>query len=231
MRLDQVAARTWDSKTFQEANDHIHDGFKTPEDLAKRANWYVEYFLFDRFPDAVPAPGARILEIGSGHGWIMQAMNDFLLSRRVKPSAIIGLDIAPNMLSQAKQRMGEARPYEYLLYDGITIPLPDASLDMIYSVAALQHIPRQFVFNLFFEMKRLLKPQAKAIFHLLGTEVLKDQEKHHPWRKEVDNQIHNRVGHWHHFYTKQELEDVLAITGFASVEVIDRSGIVCCVSV
>lgn len=232
-RLDQVAARTWDqARSIDETSAVIHDGARSPEELGKRAKGYVEALLFGSFPQAVPDRGATIMEVGSGLGWIMEAMDTFLAAQNRNPGQIIGLDIAPNMIEQAKQRLGAREPFCFQLYDGLNIPLPDASLDLIYSVAAMQHIPRPYVFNLLFEYRRLLKPEAFAVFHLLSTTYLPRQEERHPWRSEIRNQVTGATAHWHHFYTKQELVDVLNITGFPYLSVKDdmSGSLVCCVS-
>ena len=232
-RLDHIAARTWDqARPIEETSAVIHDGAVSPKELAERAKGYVESMIFGSFPQAIPEAGAAIMELGPGLGWIMQAMNAYLLAENRSPKRIIGLDIAPNMIKQAKQRLGPGEPFAFQLYDGINIPFPDCSLDLIYSVAAMQHIPRPFVFNLFFEFRRLLRLNAFAVFHLLSTSHLGRQEMHHPWRNEIHNQITGVTAHWHHYYTRQELVDVLSITGFSYVLVKDdmRGSLTCCVS-
>jgi SAM-dependent methyltransferase len=232
VRLDQIAAQAWNRITpIEQTSDAIHDGARTTEELAARANWYVRDLLFGRFPQAIPGSDAVILEIGSGLGWIMQAMNDYLAAAAKPPRSITGLDIAPNMITQATSRLGARPPFGFLLYDGIHIPVADASFDLIYSVAAMQHIPRPSVFNLFFEIKRLLKIDGFAVFHLLSTAHLHEQEKQLPWRTEIQNQLSGACVHWHHFYAKQELTDVLRITGFPYVAVLPyRESLFCCVS-
>jgi SAM-dependent methyltransferase len=218
LRSDQIAAKTWNRiEPLDLTNRRIHDG---AVDLRARADDYVS-LLFGNFAYAIPPAAAAVLEIGSGVGWIMEAINRFLSARARQPTKIVGLDIAPNMLAKARSRLGESAPYAWQLYDGVTIPLADGSLDLIYSVAALQHIPRPFVFNLFFEILRLLHARGFAILHFLSTDNLPRQEPLHPWRLEIDNQIRGEETHWHHFYTAKELSDVLSITGFRHIEIKD----------
>lgn len=79
-------------------------------------------------------------------------------------------------------------------------------------------------------MQLLLKPHGWAIFHSLSTSLLAEQEKHHSWRAEISNQIAGADAHWHHYYTEQELTDVLRVTGFQTVEVTLRGhALICCV--
>jgi SAM-dependent methyltransferase len=233
MRLDHAAAQTWNQeRSIEETSNVIHDGARTDDELRARAKGYVSGLLFGSFLQALPERDASILEIGSGLGWIMQAMNEYLFERSLAPRSVVGLDIAPNMIEMAKRRLGTTEPFGFLLYDGVNVPVSDSSLDLIYSVAALQHVPRPFVFNLFFEIRRLLKPKGFAVFHFLSTDYLPKQELHHSWRNEITNQISSANTHWHHFYTAKELCDVLAITGFPYVAVRDdESGcLVSCVS-
>lgn len=233
MRLDQIASKAWDRvELLAETDARIHDGAVNEAEQSARADTYVVDLLFGNFPQALPAAGADIMEIGGGLGRIMEAMNCHLGSNRRQPRRIIDLDIAKNMIAKAKIRLGAELPYEFLAYDGINVPLNDRSLDLIYSVACLQHIPRPFVFNIFFEIKRLLRLGGFAVFHLMSTDALFVQEQNHPWRNEISNQIEGNEAHWHHFYTEKEINDVLSITGFPYFAVRDDGGgtLVACVS-
>jgi SAM-dependent methyltransferase len=109
----------------------------------------------------------------------------------------------------------------FIHYDGIAVPLPDKSFDMIYSVAALQHVPKLYVYNLFFEICRLLKDDGHAVIQLLGFKKLPEQEQLIPWRDEVHSQIYRIEGHWHHFYAAEELLFVLPASGFHHVDIRD----------
>jgi ubiquinone/menaquinone biosynthesis C-methylase UbiE len=144
---------------------------------------------------------------------------------------VIGLDIAPNMLAKARAHLGEQAPYAYLLYDGVNVPLEDQSLDLIYSVAALQHVPRPFVFNLFFEVRRLLREGGYALMHFMSVDCMRPMERFVSWRDEVTNQITGVNTHWHHYYTRRELEAVLSVTGFTSISITDdgEGALVACV--
>jgi ubiquinone/menaquinone biosynthesis C-methylase UbiE len=237
-----AAAKTWNAEEpLEYTNARIHDGVNGEDALRLRADWYVKDLIFGKFPQALPHAGANILEIGSGVGWIMQAMNDYLCGLGLPPERIIGLDIAENMLTKARTRLGDKAPFAYQLYDGVNIPLETHSVDLVYSTACLQHIPRPFVFNLFFEVQRLLKNRGFGIFHFLSTAELAvspdaaaRQEQRIRWYNEIRTQILGLETHWHHYYTVKELYDVLRITGFPSVAIDDTthdgSCIIACVS-
>ena len=54
-------------------NRRIHDG--VPLDmLSQRAESYLDLLFDTVFPYAKPDSGARVMELGSGVGWIMQTM-------------------------------------------------------------------------------------------------------------------------------------------------------------
>jgi ubiquinone/menaquinone biosynthesis C-methylase UbiE len=162
----------------------------------------------------------------------MEALERALAEQSITPQAIIGLDIAEHMLARARQRLGARLPFEFLHYDGVTVPLPDQSLDLIYSVASLQHVPKPYVYNLFFEIKRLLSPTGFAVLHLLSFDQMIRRQNYAPWHREVARQVRNGPGMWVHFYTQEELNAVLSTgTAFAHVETLRlANGIWTCVA-
>ena len=221
-----AAASIWNdpSETLEDVNRRIHDGVPAGS-LAARGQSYVDQ-IFDLFPYARPKEGASIMEIGSGMGYIMEAMERGCRAREITPGQIIGLDIAEHMIARAKPRLLGNPIFSFLHYDGIHVPLPDRSLDLIYSVASLQHVPRPFVFNLFFEILRLLRYDGYAVIHLLGVKHLRRHtETTATWQQEVNKQINQGVGHWHHFYSVEDLEAVFYATGFGHFDVRDGDSI------
>lgn len=216
-----AASRVWNDpgESLESVNRRIHDGI--PLDLlAARSQSYVDR-IFGLFPYARPKDGASILEIGSGVGYIMQAMEEGIRSRGITPGKIIGLDIAEHMIARAEDRLYGNSIFSFLHYDGLHVPLPNCSLDLIYSVASLQHVPRPYVFNMIFEILRLLKPDGYAVIQLLSVKHLRSDGGVIPWRKEIQNQVSRTTWHWHHYYSVEELEAVLWVTGFGHFDVRD----------
>lgn len=204
-----VAFKAWDRATepLEITELRIHDGAPL-EELSKRAHWYLNT-LRQLFPWSVPQPGAAVLDIGSGLGYVMEAA-----LQQFEPSRVIGLDIAPSMIEKAKARLqrdgvSDAR-LEFLLYDGITIPLPDHSIDYVYSVAALQHVPKLYVYNLFLEIKRILSLTGFCSIHLLSCNNIREHSRVVPFAQEIASQLRGEDTHWHHFYAFDELLRVLA---------------------
>lgn len=101
-------------------------------------------------------PGARILEIGAGTG--QQALD--LANRGFDVEAIE----VPDSLYAGK------RLFPIKDYDGLTIPFPDRSFDVVYSSNVLEHVPD--LVRIYSEIRRVLKADG-YIVHVLPT---------HAWR-------------------------------------------------
>jgi phytanoyl-CoA hydroxylase len=204
-----AAFKAWDraSEPLETTELRIHDGAPL-EGLPKRAHWYLNT-LRHLFPWSTPPPGAVVLDIGSGLGYVMEAALE-----QYEPRRLIGLDVASSMIDKAKarlQRDSVTDPrLEFLIYDGVTIPLPDDSVDYVYSVAALQHVPKVYVYNLFLEIKRILSPTGFCAIHLLSCNNIREHSRFVPFAQEIGNQLRGEDTHWHHFYAFDELLCVLA---------------------
>jgi SAM-dependent methyltransferase len=96
--------------------------------------------------------GARVLEIGAGTG--EQAVE---LARR-------GFDVSAIDVPQSNYR--GARVFDVIDYDGVNIPLPSASVDVVFSSNVLEHVAR--LDDLGREMARVLKPGGRCV-HLVPT--------------------------------------------------------------
>jgi SAM-dependent methyltransferase len=207
-----VAADVWNQRGVDliEVERFIHDDHPM-DDLVGRGAGLVG-LVQSHFPWAAPKPGAVVLEIGSGVGYPLQAA-----LAAFNPSRIIGLDIADGMIAQAKARLtrdGITDPrIEFLHYDGITIPLPDNSVDFIYSLAALQHVPRLGVYNLLFEIKRVLKPGGYCSAQTLAFSLFKmmpKEQRRAIFEGQTRSQLANKSFGWVTYYSFDELLYVLS---------------------
>jgi ubiquinone/menaquinone biosynthesis C-methylase UbiE len=126
----------------------------TPSEAWKSA--ILERFLIPYVPDARPA-----LEIGPGGGRWTE-----VLQRRASSLAV--LDIAERPLAICKQRFQSCDNISYLLGDGRTIPLPDQSVDSVWSYDVFVHISPVDARNYFADIARVLRPGAYAVIHHPG---------------------------------------------------------------
>ena len=215
-----TAFETWNhpGESLESVEARIHDGVPLHK-LKDRAQGYLTT-IYSLFPQAAPRHTDTVLEIGPGVGYIMQASME-----RFKPARIIGLDVAPAMVEHAKARLKRDRVdtsnWSFEVYDGVTMPFADRSIDHVYSVASLQHVPKLYVYHLFAEMVRVLR-DGYAAFQLLSFSFL---PKHHmPFLEEVTQQLEGIEGHWHHFYARDELLYVLPAVGAKDVSVTELDG-------
>jgi ubiquinone/menaquinone biosynthesis C-methylase UbiE len=196
--LDSAAyKKTWVQRSTLDAlNTRIHDGVPV-EQLGERAAERRDLCFEELFPYARPVQGARVLEVGPGVGWIMEAM-----LARYPIGEIIGIDVSPAMLEAAKRRWHDPRA-RYVLYDGLRVPLADDCFDNIYSIACLQHIEKHHAFLVMQELVRLLKPGGHGTLHLMAI----DHITHAPrsYAQECWNHVRNANTHWMHYYAFDEI--------------------------
>jgi SAM-dependent methyltransferase len=99
--------------------------------LQARTDAIFEGFTAMALDEAAPAPGERVLDIGSGCGATL-----IELARRVGPHGhVLGVDVSRPMSERALQRlraagMGNA---EILLADAATYPFPPGERDLLFS--------------------------------------------------------------------------------------------------
>ncbi len=93
----------------------------------------------------------RVFEYGSGMGRILRAVHEAGYDAA-------GVDISPTMLQYSRRLVPEVTDLHLVGSDG-RVPLPDASADLVYSYAVLQHISKKsLVRRAVDEMCRVLKP-------------------------------------------------------------------------
>ncbi len=155
--------------------------------------------MFGIFPQAGPKAGDRVLEIGPGVGWIMESV----LETHPDVSAIVGLDVSPEISSAAYQRWTDRRAH-FVTYDGLRWPFSDDTFEVIYSCAAIQHVEKHWAFFIFKEAYRALKPGGHAVLHLMSVHHLPHSTV--PYDEEARHHVENRTDlWWHHYYSYDEL--------------------------
>lgn len=146
--------------------------------------------------DGLIKDGGSIVDFGCGTG----RMSEFMAKDFKK---VIGLDISRTMIAQGKQRLKKLQNVKLLETDGKTIPLPNNSVDLVFSYLVFQHIKtRSMVKNTFKEIYRILKPYG--IFKvLLRSDTQKDMNR---WWSGVE-------------YNEQSIKKVYAKIGFSLLKV------------
>ncbi|OWV31521.1 malonyl-ACP O-methyltransferase BioC [Halomonas campaniensis] len=106
-----------------------------------------------RLWDSLPHNAYKVLDLGCGTGYWTQQ-----LAERYPHAQITGLDLAPGMLAQARQRYGGAVHWQQ--GDAAALPLSDHSVDLAFSNLALQWC--RDIGAVMAELYRVLRPGGQA---------------------------------------------------------------------
>jgi len=124
-------------------------------------------------------PGATVLDFGAGTGWLSRLLTQL-------GCKVVLLDVSPTALRIARELyervpiVGDRPPPEFLVFDGVRIQLPDASIDRIVSFDAFHHVPNPEA--ILREFSRVLKPGAIAGFAEPGPRHSETPQSQHEMR-------------------------------------------------
>jgi malonyl-CoA O-methyltransferase len=140
-----------------------------------------------------------VLDLGCGTG-----LGAAALAARLPRARVIALDAAPRMLAEARRLAPGAR-IEWLRAEAEAIPLPAASVDLVFSNLMLPWC--EDIDAVFAQVARILKPRGLFTFTTLGPDTL--GELRAAWRAADD------AAHVHPFTDMHDLGDGLVRAGFA----------------
>ena len=142
--------------------------------------------LLDEIVDSKTSHGRRILEIGCGHGVLLD-----MLARRWNAPLSVGLDLSATMLRRALAGFETSR---FVQGDAQRLPFRVGSLDVVYLADALEHLP---------EPEKALAEIRRAATDLVCLVPLESglvSDLHYRWRvwrgKPTNREIY---GHLHRF--------------------------------
>jgi len=134
-----------------------------------RSGFFTEEMRDDAIGRARLQPNAVVADIGTGTGFVIQALAP--LVRKV-----YGFDESPEMLAVARRNLANFRNVELIEAPGQKLPLPDGSLDAVFANMYLHHVPDPAA--AIAEMVRVLRPG--------GVLVLTDADEHdQDWMREA----------------------------------------------
>ncbi len=129
---------------------------------------------------SLPLQPNKILDLGAGTG-----RNIALLKRRFPDAQLFAVDIAPEMVQQAKQRyLDDDGKASYLVGDAEKLPLADNSIDLVFANLTLQWCDTE---TGFYEISRILRSGGSLVFTSLGPYTL--HELRQCWAQ-VDDYAH-----------------------------------------
>jgi ubiquinone/menaquinone biosynthesis C-methylase UbiE len=149
-------------------------------------------------------PDARVLDIGCGTGRVMEHLAPWCRE-------VHGIDISERMVQGGRERLGHLTGVHFHHGNGYDLAaFEDGSFDVVYSIVALQHMPRTVAYNYLLESHRVLR-QGGLLWAYVPN-LLRDDAFaafHHfsqPWF----------VSHPYpmNFYTPQEIGRLLVAAGF-----------------
>src|SRR3954471_20478680 len=125
-------------------------------------------------------PSDRVLDLGCCSGWAAR-----LVAKRFHPKKIIGIDISDEMVRRAAEQSEGIANIEFQHGAAEKIPLPDSSLDKIFSIESFYYWPDQMAGLK--EAKRVLAPGGK-LFILIN--LYKDNHYSLRWADELKVPVH-----------------------------------------
>jgi SAM-dependent methyltransferase len=166
---------------------HFHTGRHLAAIVGYRSEWLdgipetaIASFAGTGNPFAmgVPAPGERVVDVGSGGG-----IDTLIAARLVAPGGqAVGIDMTPAMLERAKRAAAEAQLNNVTFHEAYMeqIPLPDGWADLVISNGVLNLAPdKQKVLT---EMHRVLRPGGRMQI----ADILVDREVPEAAKRKID---------------------------------------------
>lgn len=109
--------------------------------------------------DNVDVKDKVVLDLGCGIGRIANR----IIERGAK--RYIGIDFSKPSIEVAKE-IHKLDNCEFITNDGMTIPLPDESIDIVVSDHVFLHVPKDVTLSYLNEIKRVLKPDGLFVGHI-----------------------------------------------------------------
>jgi ubiquinone/menaquinone biosynthesis C-methylase UbiE len=152
-------------------------------------------------------PEMTVADIGCGTGFIAAGLAPLVRQ-------VIALDGSPAMLDQARQNLKHFPNIIFQQADGLSLPLPDWSVDAVFANMYLHHCPDPLA--AIREMARILRPGGRL--------VITDLEAHpHAWLKEEMADV------WQGF-ERNQVHEWLREAGLVN-RIVEFSGHSCCAEI
>jgi len=197
-----VSAPSIDRRAARRACSRAAAGYADAAVLARE----VEARMLERLRYMKLAP-SRILDAGCGDGDGAKR-----LAERYPDAQVVGLDLAYPMLQAARshdpwlRRVFKRTRIDYLCADFASVPLPAASVDLVWSNLALHYAgdPQPALK----ELRRVLKVEGLLMFSCYGPDTLKELKSAFA--------AHDSAPHVHGFIDMHDLGDMLSTYGYSA---------------
>jgi SAM-dependent methyltransferase len=157
-------------------------------------------------------PDATVLDLGCGTGRVMEHVAPWCRE-------VHGIDISERMVEGGRERLAGLANVHFHHGNGYDLAgFGDASFDVVYSIVALQHMPRTVAYNYLLESHRVLARDGVLWFYVPN--LLRD---------DVFAAFHHLSQPWFvthpypmNFYTPQEVARLVVAAGFWLEELTDE---------
>ncbi len=184
-----------DRQRLRAAFDRASAGYEAAARLQAR----VAAELLERLTAFRFAPRV-VLDLGCGTGRVTRE-----LKRRYPRALVIGLDLSPGMLREARRHQRLWRRFARVCADALRLPLAGASVDLAFSSLVLQWC--EPLGQALAEVRRVLTPGGFFAFSTLGPDTLKELRA--AWAQA------DGYSHVNRFLDLHEVGDALAHNGLA----------------
>ncbi len=166
LKLSKLSAQMkadWDRRISHDYRFWMSDSYK--DDTAMWAAGERDVQALLNAADS-KAPQGVFLEVGCGVGRLLRAA-----SKRF--NKVHGIDVSSSAINKGRELLGDLRNVELQVTDGVKIPFPDQSFDLVASFAALASMPVEVIASYLREMRRVVKNSGSVLLQLyLGIEQI-----------------------------------------------------------
>jgi SAM-dependent methyltransferase len=156
-----------------------HDWSKHGEEWTRTPEWketVVSRFLLPHVPE-----GVSVLEIGPGGGRWTE-----VLQRRARQLYVV--DVSEQAIQLCRERFQACSNIEYFVGTGRTLPLPNSSVEAIWSYDVFVHVNPVDARSYFHEFQRILKPGGTAVIHHPGSSSARNYRER-AWRSDLTDKM------------------------------------------
>jgi demethylmenaquinone methyltransferase/2-methoxy-6-polyprenyl-1,4-benzoquinol methylase len=114
-------------------------------------------------------PGEKVLDVAFGTGWVLEK----IIQRVGLNKKVYGIDFATEMHRVAKQRLRKSKIEDravFTLANALDMPYENNSFDVVFASFILDLLKIEDMPKLLNEVKRVLKPNGRAVFVALTKE-------------------------------------------------------------
>lgn len=162
----------WNREMWDEPSNWIDRGDEWVFHAQSCAQSYEDWkrSVVSTFIDPCVGRDVDLLEIGPGHGRWTEYMVD-----RVRSLTLV--DLSLTCIEACEKRFVEAEAeVSYFVNDGVALPVPDESVDVVWSFGTFVHVDENEIDSYLAEIRRVLRPGGMFVIHhpgwLVGTPQL-----------------------------------------------------------